>query len=290
MVAFHKFLYIITLILIIISSTNEDAIDITVKAKTGIINKKLESSKTKFSFEISCEVNKNITNNITKIDILIKVKKTNDEKEYDSICNLVQVRFTEEETALANIICIIDLEKPSELDEEANLILASGPTKDNSDFSDFANFNFINFDEISEVIKIDDLTLEYIEEDYCKNNNFLFEIISGNIERKPLQSTICSVSLANDDSHKIAKCAIPVSGNKIKCFVDVSETKYVENNNITILAQDLVSCENGQNLKIEKDASNKLIIKEECGELVNNDNQGHFLKEFFYLFFLLILF
>lgn len=290
MVKIHKFLYIISLILILISSTNEDAIDIRVTAKTGIINKKLESSKTQFSFEINCEVNKNITNNITKIDILIKVKKPDDEKVYDSICNLAPVRFIEEETALTNIICIIDLERPSELDEEVNLIIASGPTKDNSDFSDFANFIFTNFDEISEVIEIRDLTLENIEEDYCKNNNFLFEIISGKIERTPLQSTICSVSLANDESHKNAKCAIPVSGNKIKCFVDVSETKYVENNNITILAQDLVSCENGQNLRIVNNAINKLNIKKDCGELVNNDNQGHFLKQFFYLFFLLILF
>jgi hypothetical protein len=290
MVTFHKFLYIIALILIIISSTNEDAIDIIVTAKTGIINKKLESSKTQLSFKINCEVNKNITNNITKIDILIKVKKPNDEKVYDSICNLVPVRLIEEETALTNIYCIIDLERPSELNEEVNLIIANGPTEGNSDFSAFANFIFTNFDKISEVIEIGDLTLEYMEEDYCKNNNFLFEIISGNIEIIPLQSTICSVSLANDESHKIAKCAIPVSGNKIKCFVDVSETKYVENNNITILAQDLVSCENGQHLRIVNDAINKLIIKEECGELVNNDNQGNFLKEFFYLFFLLILF
>ena len=281
--------FYLILILILISSTNEEPLNITIEAKTGIINKKLDSSKTKFSFEINCEVNKNITNNISKIDVIISIKKPNDNKQYDSLCHLVPVRFYEEETALTNFLCIIEFDKRSDLDGETNLIIENIQINNTSDFSDLAIFNFEKFDKISEAINIGDLTLVYLEEDYCRNNNFLFEM-NGKIGTYPLLATICAVSLENDESHKIAKCAIPVTGDTIKCFVDVSETKYVKNNNIIIKAQDLVPCENGQNLKIVNDASNILVIKKECGELVNNNNQGLFLNKLFFLFLSIILF
>ena len=97
--------------------------------------------------------------------------------------------------------------------------------------------------------------------------------------------------MSNDESHNLAKCAIPTTSNKIKCVVDVSETMYFENDNITILAQDLVPCDNGQKLNV---ANNILIIQEECGKIVNknvtNENQGLFLNELFSLIFYLLLF
>ena len=46
---------------------------------------------------------------------------------------------------------------------------------------------------------------------------------------------------------------------KIIYYVDVSQKKYVQNDKIIIKAQDLVPCENGQNIKIINDTKNKLV-------------------------------
>ena len=110
------------------------------------------------------------------------------------------------------------------------------------------------------------MTLSYLEEDYCKNGNFIFQMTSTeNFENNnQLESTICIVALTNDESHKKARCVIPMNGVKMKCSVDVSEEKYEQGNTIIIKKQDLVSCENGQILEIKNDPSNTLTIKEEC--------------------------
>ena len=284
-----KNIIFLIIILVFINISNEDSIQVKVTAKSGIIEKTVNIQKTEFSFHINCEVNRNITNNITKEHIFISVKRPTDSITYNANCNLVPVRVIEEETALTSFLCIIDIDKNTNLNEETNLIIVSGPTKVNSDNTDI-NFIFIDFDKISEFVKIGDLTLEHLEEDYCKNNNFLFGITSENIETTPLLSTICNISLSNDENHKVARCAIPISGSKIKCFVDVSSKKYVKNNNISILAQDLAPCENGQNLEILNDATNNLVINEECGEIINNKNEWFCLNKLFSLIMLLIIF
>ena len=133
------------------------------------------------------------------------------------------------------------------------------------------------------------MTLNNLEEDNCKNNNFLFEINANNIEDRPLLSTICIIKL-DDELHPEASCAIPKDGLKIKCFVDVSETKYVKDDDIIIKAQDLVPCENGQILKITNNANNILVIKKECGEMINNKNDYFTFNILFSLFLLLIIF
>ena len=286
----EKLLYLL-IALIVIVFTNEE-INISVTALTGIINKKLDSTKTIFSFEINCEVNETVSNNLTQIDFIMEISQK-DGINYNSICNLLPIKVVEEKTDITKMLCYIYLNESSNLNEETDLNIEDFPTNYISNNSDLPNLFFENFTDISEAINIIDLTLEYMEEDYCKDNNFFFWITSNNIPTRPLLSTICEVSLSNDESHNLAKCAIPTASNKIKCVVDVSETMYFENDNITILAQDLVPCDNGQKLNIANNANNILIIQEECGKTANknvtNDNQGLFLNELFSLILLLLL-
>ena len=166
------------------------------------------------------------------------------------------------------------------------MIYVSGPTKSASDTSDIV-FQFIDFNKITEIINIEDLTLKYLDEDeeFCNNNHFLFEIMFSNPESRPLQSTICKVSLSNDKEHTEANCAIPISGNKIKCFVDVSQKNYVKNNKIIINEKNLIPCKNGQYIKISLDSQIELEIKEECGEIIIK-NKYFFNIIFFILFFI----
>ena len=273
--------YIFTIILLI-NISYEIPVQIYVTAKTGIINKEIDSTKNEFSFEIECEVNQNITNNISKIIIPLKVEELINSQTYSSECHLRPVRILEkDEITTTNLLCIIEKPQPS-LNEEAILIISSGYTLD------IENFVFVGFDRISNFINLGGLTLNHLEEDNCKNNNFMFEINSNNIESRPLLSTICKIKLS-DESHPEANCAIPIDGQKIKCFVDVSETKFIKNDNITIKAQNLVPCENGQILTITSNAGNILIIQDECGEIINNKNNYFNFNILFFLFLLIII-
>ena len=273
--------YIIT-VFVLINISHEISAKINVTAKTGIINKENDSTKNEFSFEIECEVNQNITNNISKIIIRLKVEELINSQTYISECHLKPVRILEkDEITTTNLICIIEKPQPS-LNKEALLIISP------DNIFDTENFFFIKFDKISNFINLGGLTLNHLEEDNCKNNNFMFEINSNNIGSRPLLSTICKIKLS-DESHPEANCAIPIDGQKIKCFVDVSETKYIKDDNITIKAQNLVPCENGQILKITSNANNILIIQDECGEIINNKNNYFNLNILFFLFLLIII-
>ena len=280
------------IIFLLIEISQEDSIEIIVTAKTGIINKKLD--KDKFSFEIECEVNKNITNNISKIGINIKVKEADDDgsEGKTALCYLEPVRVFEE-SSTTHLLCTIELDDFRTFhtsNEEINLITDGNPSIASTDLP--VTFDFEDFDQISGIINIEgDLTLKYLDEDenYCNNNHFLFEIISST-DIKPLQSTICKVKLSDDKEHTEANCAIPFVATKIKCYVDVSQKKYVPNDNIIIKAQNLVPCQNGQNIELSNDATNKLIIKEECGEIINNKKNYIYIREllFYILLFMII--
>lgn len=279
--------YLIILCFLIINYSNEEQIEVSVIAKTGIINKNLDAINKEFSFEIYCEVNQNITNNITKIDVSITVKNLDNSQMVEAICHMVPIRLTEDNNATTNFLCIIDLSRYNHIKEDSNLIIHSGPTQDTSDTTSSAIFNFEKFDEISQVLNVGDLTLNYLKEDYCKNNHFFFEIESLSIKR-PLLSTICSISLSDDETHPEAKCAIPIIGETIKCYVDVSNTKYKKDDSIIIKSQNLVPCENGQHIAITNDAKNTLTIKEDCGEVINNKSYHLYISKI--IFLILILF
>ena len=275
------------IIFFFISITQEDIIDVT--AQTGIINKNFDSDNNIFSFDIESEVNKNITNNITKIDIFLRVQEYGSSQIMNALCFLLPVRVYEDSNSTTQLKCAINLTESQKLNKESNLKIESGPIQGPTETS--ITLNFHKFDDISIIINVGDLTLKYLDEEvnHCSNNHFLFEI-SSNIERAPLQSTICKVSISEDQNHTEANCAIPFYGNKIICYVDVSQKKYVRGDKIIINAQDLVPCENGQNIKIINDAKNKLEIKEECGEIINNKSKYFYISEILLFFLLLIIF
>ena len=293
---FELFIIYIIIIFLIGTVKGEGEITINIKPKTGIINKKFGSSKKEFSFQIDCEVDQNITNNITKIDIIIPIKNLDNDKTYSARCNLIPVRLiNNEQTVDTSIYCIINLTEyaNNELNKDSNIII--NLENDNHISTDYTSttstavLNFTNFGDISAILSVNDLTLIKLDEEYCKNNNYLFEIDSQTINR-PLLSTICYIALFGDTDHPIAKCAIPMKGNTIKCFVDVSQKKYKKGDHISIKKQELVPCENGQHIKIDSDISNTISINEDCGEIINNSNEYIYLyKILFVLFFLYLL-
>ena len=281
-------LYIIIIFLIVNVKNVGEVVQVKITAMTGIINKQYDTISKEFSFQIDCEVDKNITNNITKIDINITVKNLdNNDKIYENVaCHLVPVRVFNEDTATTNIFCIIEDINKNELTKESNIIV-EGITSVTGESDANAHLTFVNFDEIKENLPFDELTLIKLDTGFCQNNNYLFDIeFSQTTEKRPLLSTICNIALSEDEAHPIANCAIPLTGSKIKCFVDVSNKKYKKGDQITIKKQDLVPCENGQHMKIEEDATNSIKISEDCGEVINNSNEYINFSKIFLLLFL----
>ena len=87
--------YLIILFFLIINYANEEQIEVSVIAKTGIVNKILDSVNKEFSFEIYCEVNQNITNNKTKIVVSITVKNLDNSQMTDALYHMVPIHLTE---------------------------------------------------------------------------------------------------------------------------------------------------------------------------------------------------
>lgn len=293
MVLILKILNFTIFILIFILPLIKTQVNVEVTATSGIIDKNIDSTKTMFTFKIECEVNKNISNNITRIDIFITVKKVNDADStgVNTICNLAPVRVINVSKQTTHLLCRLNLTNThASFNLEDNLEISSGPTQQSqTGVAVAAIFHFTDFDKISTVINVGRLTLEYLDDRYCKNNNFLFKMISTSIER-PLLSTKCNIGLDGDNNHPFAECAIPMIGNNITCKVDVSRKKYRENDKISIKAQSYIPCENGQMIQILQDATNELIIKEECGEIINNNMDFLYIRDLFIviLFFILI--
>ena len=263
-------------------------VEVHITAKSGIVNKEIDSTKTIISFEIECEVDKNISNNMTILGINIAVKKLDDANAVNAKCNLAAVRLINVLAESTKLHCIINLtESNPSFGVEDDLIVESWSSIGATNPA--ATFSFYNFEQIKQVININGLTLEYLNDGYCKNNNFLFKITST-LNPNPLLSTICYINLDGDTNHKKARCAIPLNGNTITCNVDVSQKKYNQNDKISIKIQDNVFCENGQMIKISEDATNELTIKEECGEIINNNNKYLYYNYIFFiiLFFILI--
>ena len=269
----NKLYNIFFIIFILIIFSIEDPIPIKVTPLTGIINLKYDSRSKQFTFDIGCQVDKNISIIITYIAIKVKVKTLpSNSQEIDATCVISPVRISSSaQTAETKLKCEIDTSSNPSLNSNTNLFFSYPSGSDNPsqiNGSDIAGLSFEKFEDISKHIEINDLTLSYLEEDYCKNGNFIFQMTSTeNFENNnQLESTICIVALSNDESHKEARCVIPMNGVKMKCSVDVSEEKYEQGNTIIIKKQDLVSCENGQILEIKNDPSNTLTIKEECSK------------------------
>lgn len=277
-------LFFIFNIILLIIYTNEEEVKTAVKitATSGII-KKEKNSKTKIlSFIIPCQVDKNITNKISIVDITFNTKKPEDtSKIFPSICNLHSVRLESDENyANSYLSCQLNYTnyKDENIDEDMNLIIDGNP----SYTSDIVVFTFENFDKIGQAIEISDLYIFNSNSDICSNNNYHFKMNFTSMSINPLESTACNIGI-NNDIHDTARCAIPLGNYDIICSIDVSEEKIEKGEKIEIKSQELVKCENGQNLKIVNDAQNILEINEEC------DKSIFIAFNIFYLFVLFLM-
>ena len=255
-----KFLLFFSLIIVF---SKEDTVELT--AKTGIINK--EINKDKFSFIIKIDVSENITNNIAKVFFKLEIGKVEDTFDITSKCNVKPVRVAEGGVAETDLMCSFDTTEHPNINAETDLFVGISsdsytPTLfESGDIS----FSLKDFDKISEPIVIEEQTLIYTKDDNeCVNNHYIFEIVSKQDITQPLQSTVCNIALYGDEDHKEARCVIPVTGKTMKCSVDVSKKKYSKGSKIIIKEQDLIQCENGQNIEISDDSENELTINEEC--------------------------
>jgi hypothetical protein len=238
-------------------------IDVTLKAKTGIINK--EINKEALSFIIRIDVTQNITNNITKTYFDLKIGKEIGNYDITSSCNIRPVRVAGGQTAETDLMCSVDISAHPDINIETELFVEPR-TSDIT--SDEVTFKFENFDKISTLIEIGSHTLNYTKDDNeCSNSHYIFEIINDNNISPPLQSMACKLALSGDEDHKEARCVVPVTGKIMKCSIDVSQKKYSKGSKIIIKKQGLIQCENGQTIEINSDSENELTISEECGNL-----------------------
>ena len=280
-------LFIVLLILLIYFSIEET---IEIKATSGIINLKYEDNKC--DFNILCEVNDTITDYLLNISIhlYVKIYPNDVDDEIESICHIK--RGIEEKIPETHLLCSIDLDSSQQLNNETFLVYSGGPIVIANEENNVTEYEieFINFEHIS--FHISSLTLNNLNEDFCINNNYIFEIITDyNFEeQEAFKATKCNLKLSNDNLHKMARCVIPVKGKKIMCSIDTSEKGYKEGNDIIIEKQNVI-CENGQFIQFPNEPSNKLSVTEDCGELIFiNNNYLYFNKIFFIFLLTFILF
>ena len=274
-----KLFFILNIFLLIIF-TKEDTVSVTITATSGIVNK-VKNSKTKIlSFIIPCQVDKNITNKISTVDITFKTKRPdpNDNKQFDVICNLNQVRLDSDDN-YANTFLSCQLNYSNyENDADINLVIVGTP----SYTSDIVVFTFAKLTQIGQSIEISGLYIFNSDSNNCFNNHYNFKMNFTSFNNEPLESTVCNIAISNNDVHNTARCAIPIGNNyDIICSIDISEEKIEKGEKIEINSQSLVNCENGQILKIGDNAKNILEIDEDC-------DKSFFL--FFTKFYLYILF
>ena len=259
-----KYFNNILLFLILISIPNtDDKITVTIQATSGIIDKVKYSKSKILTFSISCSVNQNITNKISLVDLITNIKNPEDNKIFPASCNIQPVRLKKDEefvdTKLNCKMNYLDYSN-DEVDDDMNLII-DGTFSYTSDVVDFV---FESFDKIGIPIEIGGLFIYNLEKDSCLDSTFKFEMNFTNDYTPPLESTICKISLSNNEIHSIANCAIPVSSNMILCYIDVSKSKIDKGEEIEIQSQTLVKCKNGHIVTIIDDAQNILEIEEDC--------------------------
>ena len=282
-----KLLFILNILLLIIY-TKEDKISVTITATSGIINKVKYSRKKILSFIIPCQVDKNITNSISRVDITFKTKRPEDDKQFEVTCNLNSVRIDSDDNyANTYLSCQLNYSTDyinDKIDDDMNLVIDKSYTPQYT--SNIVEFNFEKFDQIGEKIKISGLYIFNSDNDNCYNNYYHFKMKYTNFTNKPLESTVCYIALSNNEVHDTAKCAIPINTNTknydIICTIDISEEKMEKGEKIEISSQSLVNCENGQILDIG-DAENVLEIDEDC------DKSFLLIFNKFYLFILFLI-
>jgi len=258
--------------------------EIRITAKTGIIKKEID--KETFSFIIKIDVYQNITNNIAKVFFNLDIGKEQNTFDITSTCNIKPVRVAEGQSSETDLLCSFETPGHPNINTETNLFVgvSSDPYTPDLVESGDTTFKLEKFNKISDSIKIEEQKLIYTKDaSECVNKHYIFEIVNKEAIKKPLQSTACNLALSGDDDHKEARCVIPFSGNTLKCSVDVSKKKYKKGSKIIIKAQDLIQCENGQNIEIIGDSENELTINEDCV------SSNYIILNYLYLFLSFIL-
>ena len=153
-----KLLFILNILLLIIY-TKEDKISVTITATSGIINKVKYSRKKILSFIIPCQVDKNITNSISRVDITFKTKRPEDDKQFEVTCNLNSVRIDSDDNyANTYLSCQLNYStdyKNDNIDDDMNLVIDKSDTPQYT--SNIVEFNFQKFEEIGQAIEISGL-------------------------------------------------------------------------------------------------------------------------------------
>ena len=283
-----KLLFILNILLLIIY-TKEDKISVTITATSGIINKVKYSRKKILSFIIPCQVDKNITNSISRVDITFKTKRPEDDKQFEVTCNLNSVRIDSDDNyANTYLSCQLNYSTDyinDKIDDDMNLVIDKSYTPQYT--SNIVEFNFQKFEEIGQAIEISGLYIFNSDNDNCYNNYYHFKMKYTNFTNKPLESTVCYIALSNNEVHDTARCAIPINTDTINydiiCTIDISEEKMEKGEKIEISSQSLVNCENGQILEITGGAKNVLEIDEDC------DKSFLLIFNNFYLFILFLI-
>mgnify|MGYP006873133484 CR=1 FL=1 len=271
-----------------------EPIEIEVTALTGLVNPKYDSKKSIFTFDILCEVNKNISNIIGKINIKIQVQKypIDDVHLIDAICHIKPVRVAKNSVSETSLKCSFNTTDYPFIKEDTILIYKSNNGQDIETLNE-VRFTFIKFEEISNLINANIESVNNINEENCIHNNYLFEINTDADfeENSLLESTICRVAISDDEFHQLARCVIPMKGSILKCYIDVEEKKYKKGDSIIIGNQDIVPCDNGQAINLLSNSKKVLNVIKECGETVfTNNNYLYFNEIFFSVLFVLILF
>ena len=240
---------------------------ITVTAYSGGIEKTIDKKEGIFTFLFEVKVDGNITSNLSKTEITLKLSspKKTDGTEGEAKCKIEAVRVTSSEPADTNLNCEIPLNDYTGLSGDTDIMLSQDPTHE--------KFIFVNFGEISKKIVITKPTLSYNKTTGCKSNNYIFTMNAESIDPHPLLATKFTINLtiANDDNHKTAICALPAKLTKLMCYIDVEENKLNKGQKITFAAQEGIDCENGQSAKIDA-SENELEVVKNCGEEINNDS------------------
>ena len=284
-----KLFFILNILLLIIYTKEEDKISVTITATSGIINKVKYSRKKILSFIIPCQVDKNITNSISRVDIAFKTKRPGGDKQFEVTCNLNSVRIDSDDNyANTYLSCQLNYSTDyinDKIDDDMNLVIDKSYTPQYT--SNIVEFNFQKFEEIGQAIEISGLYIFNSDNDNCYDNYYHFKMNYTDFTNKPLESTVCYIALSNNEVHDTARCAIPINTNTKKydiiCTIDISEEKMEKGEKIEISSQSLVNCENGQILEITDNAKNVLEIDEDC------DKSFLLIFNKFYLFILFLI-
>jgi hypothetical protein len=279
---------------LLINISYEEQIQIDVKALTGVLNQKYDSKKKIITFDIFCEVNKNITNTIGKINITLELRKypIDGQNLEGAICTIKPVRVAKNSVSETCLKCFFDTTLYSSISEDI-VIIYSGNIRQDPATTNEVLFNFIKFNDLAVLSDVNVLNLNNLDDEYCKHNKYIFDINTNEDfdQNSLLESTICTIEISDDEFHKSARCAIPIKGKKMKCYVDVEEKKYKKGDNIILGASQIIPCDNGQALNIIVNSKQTLSVIEECGEKVfTNNNYLYFNKLLFSLFYIFIIF